>query len=94
MDVFDQALHLLNFVAPAWALALGLALATRLTPAAWGLASRRSMRVQLVLQGLLGSAVLFGGLALFGVDGKMATYGALVVLAASVQWCLVSMGKA
>ena len=33
-------------------------------------------------------AVLVGGLWVFGVDGKMATYGACVLVAAALQWVL------
>lgn len=88
MDALDQALHVLNFIAPAWVLALGLVLVTRLTRRGWALASDWRWHTQVVLHGVLGSAVLLGGLAVFGTDGKMATYGALVVLAASVQWLL------
>jgi hypothetical protein len=35
-----------------------------------------------------GLAVLAGGLWFFSQDGKMATYGALVVVACTVQWTL------
>jgi hypothetical protein len=41
-----------------------------------------------LLQGLLGSGVLVGGLVVWGVDGKMVTYTALVVLAAVAQWLM------
>jgi hypothetical protein len=43
---------------------------------------------QTLVGGLLGSGVLFAGLYLFGVDGKMSTYGALVVVCASAQWLM------
>lgn len=88
MDALDQALHVLNFIAPAWALAVGLVLVTQATRRWWALASAWRWRTQIALQGVLGSAVLLGGLAWFGADGKMATYGTLVVLAGSVQWLM------
>jgi len=37
---------------------------------------------------VLGSLVLIAGLVVWGVDGKMATYGVLVVVCASAQWVM------
>jgi hypothetical protein len=37
---------------------------------------------------VIGSFVLAGGLVLWGVDGKMATYSALVVACGSAQWLM------
>ena len=42
----------------------------------------------MALQLLLGSAVLAAGLVLWGRDGKMLTYGALVLAGGSCQWWL------
>ena len=43
----------------------------------------------MALHSVLGSAVLLAGLWWLGHDGKMLTYAALVLVAASVQWlCL------
>jgi hypothetical protein len=71
----DLLIHVLNFVAPALAVAalLALVLAVR-TP-------RVRQRPVAVWGGLaaLGSFVLLGGLLYFGRDGKMATYAALVL---------------
>ena len=36
----------------------------------------------------VGMLVMLGGWALFGRDGKMATYAALVLASATVQWVL------
>ena len=41
-----------------------------------------------LLNGLLGSGVLVGGLMLTHNDGRMATYAALVLVAASLEWLL------
>lgn len=38
---------------------------------------------------IVGVVVLGAGLALWGRDGRMATYGALVAACATAQWCLV-----
>jgi hypothetical protein len=35
-----------------------------------------------------GLAVLVGGLVITGNDGKMATYGALVLICATIEWAL------
>ena len=62
--------------------------AARGWPAAGLGKAKLSWQSQLVLQGLAGMAVLVGGLWVFGVDGKMATYGACVLVAAALQWVL------
>lgn len=84
MGPIDILLHLLSFAAPALAVAAVLVLAGPLM-------LRRSRRlfpwwVQLALNGAVGVAVLALGLWHFGVDGKMATYAALVVAVAATQW--------
>lgn len=84
MGPFDVLLHLLGFAAPAFALAALLVLAgplllRRARPlVAWW--------VQLALNCAVGVAVLALGLWHFGVDGKMATYAALVLAVAATQW--------
>lgn len=88
MDLLDQTLHWLNFLAPAWALAVSLVVAARLLPRPWLPRATWGWASQILLQGLLGSGVLAGGVVLWGVDGKMATYGALVAVAGSLQWLL------
>lgn len=83
MGPIDLLTHLMGFAAPALFLALALPLAARL-------ALRRSNAVsfwaQAALVLLAGVTVLAAGLWWFGRDGKMATYAALVVAAASTQW--------
>jgi hypothetical protein len=81
--------HIVNFIAPA--LWLGLTLA------AWDLAANlwktrvwttpRRWRRGLLLDWTIGIAVLLGGLVITGHDGRMATYGALVLaVAARRRW--------
>lgn len=78
--------HLLNFGAPAAALALALALGGRfLMPKS---ASRLSWWARAAIVFVAGCAVLAAGLWYYGRDGKMATYAALVLAMATAQWLL------
>ena len=87
MGPLDVANHLLNFVAHAAAVALVLVLSSRLV------GSRSASAMSVWLRGLIlfavGVAVLAAGLVLWGRDGKMLTYAALVVACATCQWVLV-----
>lgn len=80
----DLLWHLLNFVAPALAVAAGVALAARmLRPrGTQGLGWWTSLAINFAA----GVAVLGAGLWLGGKDGLMATYAALVGVVASCQW--------
>jgi hypothetical protein len=83
MGPLDLLPHLLGFMAPAFFLALALPTAARWllrrpAPMAWWL--------QVAVVFAAGLLVLGAGLWWFGRDGKMATYAALVAVAASVQW--------
>ena len=84
LDLLD---HLLNFAAPALFVAVFLALAARLVvrpaPASPGLGK------QMTFNFLAGLAVMLGGLAVLGRDGKMVTYAALVIACATSQWLLL-----
>ena len=76
--------HLLNFVAPAFFVALTLAILTR-----WMFrrsAGAPGFWAQIAVNFIAGAAVLAAGLMYFGRDGKMATYAALVVVCGTVQW--------
>ena len=79
--------HLLNFAAPALAVALLLVafshLFMRKTAKAHGWIAPAAINFA------VGCAVLLAGLALLGRDGRMLTYGALVVGCASSQWALL-----
>lgn len=88
MTPLDALIHLLNFAAPALALALALPLLARLLdrfsngkrPAILG------WKAQAAINFVAGLAVLAAGLWFFGRDGKMTTYAALVLVLASTQW--------
>ena len=82
--------HVLNFIAPAAMLALLLVLLARL----FGqfLVSKRpvaqSLWAQAAIIFIVNVLVLAAGLVVFGNDGKMATYAALVLASAVCQWVL------
>ena len=78
--------HTINFLAPAFWLALLMPLGSR-----YILKNRPpalSFRLLVALHFAAGCAVLAGGLAVFGYDGKLLTYLALVLVVASSQWFL------
>lgn len=84
MSPLDFGNHLLGFAAPALALAVLVAAGARMVlprGAAlvgwWG---------SVALNFLAGLGVLVAGLWVFGRDGKMATYAAMVVAVATCQW--------
>lgn len=87
MDPLDILNHLLNFIAPAAALALALVLCGRFFNAK--AAAVRSPWRQFALLFAVALAVLAAGLVLWGRDGKMLTYAALVVVTATCQWLLL-----
>jgi hypothetical protein len=76
--------HLLNFVAPAFFVALTLAIVTR-----WLLRRQTGAPgfwLQLAINFVAGLGVLIAGLWYFGHDGMMPTYAALVAVCGTVQW--------
>ena len=83
--------HLLNFMAPALFVALGLALLARLTGRFFQ--SKRpltpSLYTQVAIIFIVNLLILLAGLVLFGNDGKMPTYAALVLGAAICQGVLL-----
>ena len=86
MDLLAALIHLLNFVAPAAALALLLVPGSRIfvkkqpsAPAWWA---------QAAMVFVIGCVVLLVGLWLLGRDGKVLTYAALVLATATCQWLL------
>jgi hypothetical protein len=84
MTFFALLWHLAGFLAPA----LGLAAVLWTAPRLWRRArsARWSSRTEALM--LLGSGVLVlvAGLIVFGRDGKMLTYTALVLAQATVAW--------
>lgn len=84
MNFPDLLNHLINFVAPALVVGFVCALTGRLllrknagVPAWWTLGA---------INAVVGSCVLVGGLLVFGRDGRMLTYAALVVACGTSQW--------
>jgi hypothetical protein len=83
--------HLLNFIAPAACVALLLVLLSRLS---FGLFKSKqplaqAWWAQAAIIFIVGVAILTAGLMVFGRDGKMMTYAALVLGAAVCQWILI-----
>lgn len=86
MTLLDILIHLLNFAAPALALALLLPLAARFLMKKS--ASALAWWAQLAINFVVGLAVLAGSLWWWGRDGKMLAYAALVLALATSQWLL------
>lgn len=88
--------HLFNFMAPAALVALLLVVSSRLFFGFFQ--SKRSLaqswRAQAAIIFVVNLFTLTAGLLLFGRDGKMATYAALVLGAALCQWLLLRGWKA
>jgi hypothetical protein len=80
----DLLLHLLSFVAPAFAIAVAAAFGARFVVPAGG--ERGRWWVHTAVNFCAGVLVLAAGLWHFGVDGKMATYAVLVAVVATTQW--------
>jgi hypothetical protein len=89
MTVLDLLDHLLNFVAPAFTVAFLCALTGRFTMRQSG--KPRVWWAEGAINFVVGVAVLVAGLVVFGQDGRMATYAALVTACGTSQW-LVSGG--
>ncbi|MBS0608934.1 MAG: hypothetical protein JSS19_06240 [Proteobacteria bacterium] len=79
--------HLLNFAAPAFALALLLVLGSHAFMRK--MAKPQGWLAPIAINFVVGCAVLMAGLWWLGRDGKMLTYGALVLACASSQWFLL-----
>ncbi|KGH13856.1 MULTISPECIES: hypothetical protein [Comamonas] len=86
MDFVASVNHLLNFLAPAFFLALGLAICARVLKQ--NKAGAQSLIAQVAINFILGGAVLLLSLWLFSRDGKMLAYAALVCTSACCQWVL------
>jgi hypothetical protein len=83
--------HLLNFIAPAACVALLLVLMSRLS---FGLFKSKqplaeAWWAQAAIIFIVDVAISTAGLMVFGRDGKMMTYAALVLGAAVCQWILI-----
>lgn len=84
MGPLDAAWHLLNFFAPALGVGLLGAATTKLV---WrGELRNVSMRKLAVWSSSAGALALIAGLVIFGRDGRMATYGLLMLASAMALW--------
>jgi hypothetical protein len=83
MAPLDFTFHLLGFLAPALFVGLAVAFGARFVGAT---PQRPRWWAQAAINITVGVAVLGTGLWHFGVDGKMATYAALVFAVAVIQW--------
>ncbi len=86
MGPLDALNHLLNFAAPAAAMAVLMVLGGRLFGSKSG--ASHAAWAQAAIQFAVGCAVLLVGLVVLGRDGKMFTYAALVLACATCQWVL------
>ena len=84
MGFLELTDHLLSFVAPALAVALLVTLAAPLVLR--GTAGGPGWWARFAINSAAGLATLAAGRWYFGRDGKMATYAALVLVVATVQW--------
>ncbi len=84
MTFWQLILHLFNFVLPALAMAVLMPWAGRWVMGSGGAPLRRRM----VIHAVAGVLVLVAGLLVQGHDGRMSTYMALVLVAATVEWAL------
>jgi Flp pilus assembly protein protease CpaA len=87
----DFLLHLFNFVAPAFGVAVLLPLGARWVFGAK--AGGMSWSRQVLVIGLVGSLVLWAGLWLLGRDAKMLTYAALILACATCQFVMNHSGR-
>jgi hypothetical protein len=84
MTFWQLVLHLFNFVLPALFMAVFMPFAGR-----WVMGPRHPHLAHRILwHALAGVTVLAVGLIVQGHDGTMATYAALVLVAAGLEWLL------
>jgi len=76
--------HLLNFIAPA--LVVGLLVAAMAPVLMKKSRPHHSWLIQSAINSGANVLVLLAGMLIFGHDGKMATYAAMVITCASSQW--------
>ena len=84
MGPIDALWHLLNFFAPAFGVGVLTALVAKLL---WRRSLKSASLKRLSVWAITGSALaLLAGLIVFGSDGKMLTYGAMVLACALSVW--------
>ena len=84
MSLLSLLNHLLNFLAPAFAVAVGLVLGSQIFMRKR--AKPRGWIAPMALNFTVGAAVLAAGLVFSGSDGRMLTYAALALACALCQW--------
>ena len=89
MSLVQFLIHLIHFVLPALALAVCMPLAGRWVMGAGSKgAGSMAWPRRVFWHALAGVGVLVAGLLIQGHDGRMATYVALVLVAATLEWAL------
>jgi hypothetical protein len=90
MTAYLLVIHLLNFVAPAAAVAVLLVLFGRMFGSFLGLnrASAQSFIARVAIIFMVNVLVLGVGLAVFGHDGKMVTFAVMALAASGTLWAL------
>jgi hypothetical protein len=84
MGPLDLLNHLLNLLTPALVVGFLVAYAAPVFNKNWAVSRMRY--VQAAINFIAGLVALVAGLVFFGRDGKMASYGLMVVFIASTQW--------
>jgi len=84
MSLFGLLDHLLNFIAPA--LVVGLLVAAMAPVLMKKSRPHHSWLIQSAINSGANVLVLLAGMLIFGHDGKMATYAAMLLTCASSQW--------
>jgi hypothetical protein len=84
VGLIDILNHVANLTAPAFAVAVLTALLAR--KLVFKTSDRPGFRSLALAGSAAGIVVLVAGLWLFGRDGKMSTYAAMVVACATTQW--------
>ena len=84
--------HVLNFIAPAFWLALMVVGCAQMFFRKH--AKQYGWITPIAINFAVGCAVLWAGLWIFGNDGKLLTYSALTVARATTQWALLRGWKA
>lgn len=91
MNALDAIWHILHFTAPAFAVAALLSLRGPFWRSKWHFSG---FLRRFVLNTLAGLVAFILGLWFLGNDGKMLSYGAMVLACASCQWCLMRSWRA
>lgn len=87
MGPIDLLIHLLNFLAPAFFVALLVTLCARFLMG--NVPSSLSLWAQAAINFVVSAVALSLGLWFFGRDGKMTTYAGMTLLCASSQWAML-----